>query len=254
MRVRAVLRRCQQVLRTIDLPDPFDLESCARIVGARRGRPIRLVPENTPLGPCGLCLALPDTDVVFYEDTTTVVHRDHVIVHELAHLLCGQEPDQELDPHTLAALLPRLDPTMVRSVLGRSAYTDAEEQEAEVMASLVLERRERPPARSPTPCDSGTPDTCRTSASSRSVTPSWHSSPFMDGSVATEAARAALRQGADPQDARAAGDAAALATALAAHAESQPTTAPRRTPHGGTTLAEETAWLKTVARHFRRCA
>jgi hypothetical protein len=50
--------------------------------------------------------------------------------------------------------MPDLDPAMVRSLLNRGAYTDIEEQEAELFATLLLERvADRRPSDSPVDAD-----------------------------------------------------------------------------------------------------
>jgi hypothetical protein len=138
--VKALRQRCERLLREVEVPEPFDVHTFAEAIGHRRGRPLRLLAKSSPLGPCGMWLALPDTDLVFYETATSRLHRDHIIVHELAHLLAAHEPAEPLDPALLASLLPNLDAGMVRQVLARTTYSAVEEQEAEMLASLVLQR------------------------------------------------------------------------------------------------------------------
>lgn len=146
MNLKALRQRCERLLLDIEVPDPFDVHVFADSVSRRRGRPVRLLAKTSPLGPCGIWLALPTVDWVFYEDGTSRLHRDHIIVHELAHLLAAHEPTTQLAPELLAGLLPDLDPSMVRRVLSRSSYSAVEEQEAEMIATLVLQRPERPPS------------------------------------------------------------------------------------------------------------
>ena len=148
MNLKALRQRCERLLLDVDVPDPFDVHVFADSVSRRRGRPVRLVAKTSPLGPCGVWVALPTIDWVFYEDGTSRLHRDHIIVHELAHLLAAHEPTDQLEPGLLAGLLagllPDLDPSMVKRVLSRSSYSAVEEQEAEMIATLVLQRAERP--------------------------------------------------------------------------------------------------------------
>jgi hypothetical protein len=136
--MKTLRQRCERLLREVEVPEPFDVHAFADAISDRRGRPLRLVAKPSPLGPCGMWLALPDTDVVFYETATSQLHRDHIIVHELAHLLAAHEPAEPLDPALLGGLLPDLDPTVIRQVLARTTYSAVEEQEAEMIASLVL--------------------------------------------------------------------------------------------------------------------
>jgi hypothetical protein len=128
-------RRCLLRLRDLPLPAPFDVHILCDQIAARRGRPIRLVPMAGLTGVCGLWIATDTTDLVCYERDTTRPHQDHIILHELSHLLCEHFP-----VGLPAALLPDLDPAMVRTVLGRAGYSTAEEREAETLASLIRQR------------------------------------------------------------------------------------------------------------------
>jgi len=139
----AVRKRCETTLRTVTIPDPFDVNDFAAVVSGRRGRPLQLLAKQTSLGPCGVWLALPDADYVFYEPDTSALHRDHIVLHELGHLLQEHEPTESMDEAVLRELFPGLDVDMVKRVLGRTSYTAVEEQEAELIASIVTERVHR---------------------------------------------------------------------------------------------------------------
>lgn len=130
MNMKTSRQRCERLLREVEVPEPFDVHAFAEAISRRRGRPLRLVAKPSPLGPCGMWLALPNTDVVFYETATSRVHREHIIVHELAHLLAAHEPSERLDPALLGGLLPDLDAAVVRRVLARTTYSAVEEQKA----------------------------------------------------------------------------------------------------------------------------
>jgi hypothetical protein len=69
-------------------------------------------------------------------------------MHEVAHLLCGHTGTAEIDAAATRALMPNLSPELVRRVLGRTVYTETEEHEAELLASLIAQRAARLP-RSP---------------------------------------------------------------------------------------------------------
>jgi hypothetical protein len=110
------------------------------VVAARRGRPIRLLPVAGLTGVCGLWIATDTTDLICHERDTTPPHRDHIVLHELSHVLCDHYPVELPGTGLAQALFPDLDPAMVRAVLGRAGYSTAEEREAETLASLIRER------------------------------------------------------------------------------------------------------------------
>ena len=133
-------RRHAALLRELPLPVPFDVQALCEQVAERRGRPIRLLPMSGLTGICGLWIATDHSDLIFHESETTPPHRDHIILHELAHLLCDHYPVSLDAAERAAMLLPGLDPAMVRRVLGRAGYSSAEEREAELLASLIRQR------------------------------------------------------------------------------------------------------------------
>ena len=142
MSLRSIRKQCESALQGVPVPNPFDINDFCRVISARRGRALHLVPKQTRLGPCGVWLSLPDVDYVFYEPETSQLHREHIILHELGHLLCEHQPTEVIDDEVITQLFPDLNPTVVHRVLGRTTYTAVEEQEAEMVASLVRERVE----------------------------------------------------------------------------------------------------------------
>ncbi|MEV7217660.1 hypothetical protein AB0O31_31780 [Kitasatospora cineracea] len=136
---RGLRRRCERRLAGLHLPEPFTMDGFRTLLEARHGRPIVLepLPVAGPDLPCGLWIALPGIDVVYYEDRTSPAHRDLIVLHELGHVLCGHHGSLELS--RLAALMPDLTPELVEGVLGagRTSYDTADEQEAEMIALLL---------------------------------------------------------------------------------------------------------------------
>jgi hypothetical protein len=132
-------RRCERRLRGVRIPQPFDLDAFCREIESRRGRRLvrRAVPGLSTHAPCGVWIGTPETDHVFYDPGTSPLHAEHIVLHELAHILSGHGSP--------AAAFPDLDPRTVTKVLGRVAYTTAQEREAEMMASLIRGRSARPP-------------------------------------------------------------------------------------------------------------
>jgi hypothetical protein len=73
-------------------------------MGKARGRPIELYayPITVP-GPFGLWFRLPHRDAIFFQRESVSWHQDHIILHELGHLLCDHPSDiGVLDPATIA--------------------------------------------------------------------------------------------------------------------------------------------------------
>jgi hypothetical protein len=136
-------QRCEATLRGLHLPAPFDIGAFCDALGARRGRPIRLCPVASQAGPCGLWAAGSRVDYIFYERATSRLHQEHIILHEVSHMLCGHRPGPVSDEECARLLFPDLDAEMVRRVLRRAAYSRDEEQEAELLASLILEHAGR---------------------------------------------------------------------------------------------------------------
>ncbi len=142
-RLRRLRRTVEARVRSLDIPRPFDVSVlCARL-GARRGREIRLRPQRMGAGPCGLWADVAGVDYIVYEAETTQLHQDQIILHEVGHLLAAHPSEPLMEQDCLALLMPDLDPAMVRRVLGRHGYSSEQEQEAELLASLVLERAGR---------------------------------------------------------------------------------------------------------------
>ncbi|GAA0935693.1 hypothetical protein Vau01_099300 [Virgisporangium aurantiacum] len=143
-----VLRRCHDRLAELEkaglqIPDPFDAVELADRAGRCLGHRIRLCGIDMPAGaPYGLTLFTTDGGhIVAYERSTNRLHRDHIISHELGHILLGHEPMPIDDPDAAKLVFPRLSPELVSRVLNRNGtYGKLEELEAETMATILMER------------------------------------------------------------------------------------------------------------------
>lgn len=78
---------------------------------------------------------MPADDVIYVEEKTSRLHRDHIVLHEIGHLL--RDHPGPGGAHPLARVLPDLSPELIERLLTRTAYTTDEEQEAELIASLI---------------------------------------------------------------------------------------------------------------------
>jgi hypothetical protein len=146
--------RCEQAVAGLPMPTPFTVEHLLRELERIRGRRIRLMPlpRATWLLPCGLLVRTADTDVICHTVTITGLHREHVVLHEIGHLLMddGDDPAEEKLPIDAAAIeqlratvLPDLSPGLIRRLLTRISYDDSAERRAELFATLAARRIDR---------------------------------------------------------------------------------------------------------------
>ncbi|ATL71164.1 hypothetical protein [Nocardia terpenica] len=135
-------RRCRRLLNELDIQPPLDVATLCQRVGEQRGKPIRLVPHSIPVpGPFGAWITTKRADYILYQKETTKAHQDHIILHELGHLLAGHRSDED-DGVLMGQLYPPgagLTPDVVRRALRRTSYDTVEEREAETVATIILE-------------------------------------------------------------------------------------------------------------------
>lgn len=132
---------CQRRLNGLDLPELHDIRTFCAALAESRGRMITLVPiTGGDAGIWGMWAATASADVIFYRSSISPLHREHLVLHEISHMLCDHAPAMASDAEWATTLLPSLNPAMVRRVLARSGYHDHQEREAELLASLILGR------------------------------------------------------------------------------------------------------------------
>ncbi|MBF6341501.1 hypothetical protein IU450_37315 [Nocardia abscessus] len=78
-----------------------------------------------------------DVDVIAYAAGTTDFHIDQIIAHETGHMVLDHNAGSA-GSAGVQRLLPSIDPTLIRRVLGRSEFADHQEDEAELFADLLL--------------------------------------------------------------------------------------------------------------------
>ena len=126
MQERRVRRRCRALLRELEVPAPFGPRELCRRLAEHRGRPIRLVPYPIELpGPFGLWIRTAGADLIVYQSQTPPAHQEHIILHEVGHIIAGHEGEP-----AEAGELPRRR---------RSAYDCDQEREAELIATILHE-------------------------------------------------------------------------------------------------------------------
>ncbi|WP_374984791.1 hypothetical protein [Streptomyces fradiae] len=139
-RIARLRRRCRPLLDQLVLPRPFSLEPLCAQLSASRGRPLHLHPlpiQAAAAGACGLWLATDTDDHIFYEQRTARPHQEHIVLHEIGHMLFGHHTVEAGPAGLPRGLLDDLSPRLVRRVLGRTDYSTRQEQEAEMLATLI---------------------------------------------------------------------------------------------------------------------
>ncbi|MFF8989614.1 hypothetical protein ACF09H_06580 [Streptomyces sp. NPDC014983] len=93
-------------------------------------------------GPYGAWVATLSADYILYQQETSKAHQDHIILHEIGHILAGHrgesandgcENDCERDD------LGEPEPDTIQHVLRRTSYDESREHEAELIATIILE-------------------------------------------------------------------------------------------------------------------
>lgn len=114
------------------------VDALCQHLGELRARPIILLPMFLRTSdPCGLWIMARSEDFIIYDASTTRVHQEHIIMHELGHIISCHRGSGILDDTNARRLFPNLDPDLVRDMLLRASYDDVQEQEAEVIAYLL---------------------------------------------------------------------------------------------------------------------
>ncbi|AEF43091.1 hypothetical protein [Hoyosella subflava] len=140
---RAVERRAREVLARLRMPEPWSIDALIGEVSAVMGFEIQVQtvpPEALEDSPCGMTLVCPGQAVLVVAEGSPRWHTELVICHELAHMLLehqsGEKPPREL----LQAWFPSFDPDDVQMMFGRTTFDTREEQEAELLATLIVDQ------------------------------------------------------------------------------------------------------------------
>lgn len=143
MRYSELRRRCAALVHRLDrdiggIPRPFDLNVLLDRVEEHRGRPIDLhATQVESNGPCGLWLRQTDRDVIVYADNTSTVHQTHIVLHEIGHMVCDHRGSCDLALGFVTDLVTEQTPGVAEHMLTRSTYGSDQEQEAEMVGSLI---------------------------------------------------------------------------------------------------------------------
>lgn len=140
LQFKELRHRCQLIVDQMDLPKPFSAESLCASLSQQRRRPIHLHPlPSSAMGKtaCGVWIATDSDDHIFFESQTAELHQQHIILHEIGHLLFNHYSLRGQRIPDLTGLFSTLAPRTVRRLLTRASYTTVQEQEAEMLASLI---------------------------------------------------------------------------------------------------------------------
>ncbi|MFC9128995.1 hypothetical protein ACFT4A_19380 [Streptomyces sp. NPDC057099] len=112
----------RRLMRELAPPLPLGVTTLCALLAEQRGTPIRLLKWDLPAdGPFGILLSRQDEDVIVYQAKTTRAHQQHIILHEVGHIvaydLAGARPEQ-----------PQW----------RTCYSDRDERDAEIVASTLM--------------------------------------------------------------------------------------------------------------------
>ncbi|GCD32768.1 hypothetical protein OEIGOIKO_00485 [Streptomyces chrestomyceticus JCM 4735] len=133
-------RRCRSKLTDITLPTPFSVEEFCRNISEQRQRPLHLhaLPTHVAkMAACGLWLATDTDDHIFFEARTAPLHQEHIVLHEIGHLLFDHQMLADGNSGGISTVLADLSPRLIQRMLARTNYSTRQEQEAEMLASLI---------------------------------------------------------------------------------------------------------------------
>lgn len=131
------------LIRDLDLDESATTETvCVRLceVMARRlRREIRLRFDDLgDSGTSGLWAVTEDgVHVIIVTTARSWVHRLLILLHEIAHMLCGHQPPQLSAEEGRRLLYPDLSPAMLRILAGRTDLSRREEREADRVAGVL---------------------------------------------------------------------------------------------------------------------
>ncbi len=136
-------KRCEARIGELGFQVAADGHEFCEALGAHRKRPIVLRAldlQTVQAGLTGLWVATEDADYVLYERGTDAEHQNHIILHEVGHIVCGHQPESITQADLLSHILDGLDADFIRGVLQRGGYSSEAELEAEVFASVLQTR------------------------------------------------------------------------------------------------------------------
>ncbi|WP_424468075.1 hypothetical protein [Pseudoclavibacter helvolus] len=125
-----------------------DIPYLAQLIGARRGTTVEIseLEALTAGDTCGYWIPLPAErrDVILHAPTPSEVHRQQLILHELAHMFLRHDESDDLEEH-MSRFIPDLPGVRV---FARSSFHDelelAAERLADTLAALIRSSSREP--------------------------------------------------------------------------------------------------------------
>lgn len=121
----------------------FTIEDFADWVAERRGKPIVLQPwEAMPKGVFGLWLSCPETEYIYYYNQMPPTLKLMTLLHELSHIYLNHKTLIVTSAFELLLALTLNNKNQKTKAMARDVFDrdSQEEQEAETLALLLLER------------------------------------------------------------------------------------------------------------------
>ncbi|EHR62373.1 hypothetical protein [Saccharomonospora cyanea] len=139
-----VRRRCEalvdEVLEATGVPQPWSINDWLDRLERVRGRDIDLCAVTwSPGDPTGAWQSRRDHDLIAYPGNTAGFHQDHIILHEIGHMLFEHTGRCALSDEEAHRLAPSLRPSAFAHLFGRATAAE-EEYEAEQFAHLMHAR------------------------------------------------------------------------------------------------------------------
>jgi hypothetical protein len=116
------------------LPDPWDIAVLCERLAEQRNRPLLLRPVDLPAFPFGLWYDDEQRDHVFYRARLAGFHRDHIILHELCHMIA----DHNRHSHDLRRGEKESDVSTLILRAAGNPHSTVQEEIAELFATQIL--------------------------------------------------------------------------------------------------------------------
>jgi hypothetical protein len=133
-------RDASKAFAALSLPGRLTLSLLLDVIEDIRGKRIRIVATERLVGTsiCGLWLPGEKDEWVFHPPTPWELQRQQFVLHELAHMILGDDATPGVGT-VLNAGLQGLSPEIVRRALMRTEFRTLEEATAEYLADLMAE-------------------------------------------------------------------------------------------------------------------